>query len=63
MPKRRSKLQIYTPQQLAKRWNCCTNTVRNAIISGELRAFRVGRLFRIPEESVINFERRFAAKD
>ncbi|MFZ7090788.1 helix-turn-helix domain-containing protein [Primorskyibacter sp. 2E233] len=50
---------IYTPDQLADRWKCCANTVRKAIESGELAAFRVGRLLRIPEESVLAFETRF----
>jgi len=53
------RMVIYTPKQLAERWNCCSNTIRNAIISGELQAFRVGRLLRIPQHSVDNFERRF----
>ncbi|MGY3436828.1 MULTISPECIES: helix-turn-helix domain-containing protein [unclassified Marinovum] len=52
-------MKVYTPNQLAERWSCCSNTIRNAIISGELQAFRVGRLLRIPQESVENFERRF----
>jgi excisionase family DNA binding protein len=56
-------MNIYTPQQLAQRWNCCSNTIRNAITSGDLPAFRVGRLLRIPEASVENFERRFNAND
>jgi excisionase family DNA binding protein len=56
-------MQIYTPQQLARRWSCCSNTIRNAIISGELRAFRVGRLLRIPQESVDLFEERHVAED
>ncbi len=56
-------MHIYTPQQLAERWNCCSNTIRNAIISGELRAFRVGRLLRIPAESVESFERQKTIED
>ncbi|WP_093118925.1 helix-turn-helix domain-containing protein [Salinihabitans flavidus] len=56
-------MHIYTPQQLAERWNCCSNTIRNAIISGELQAFRVGRLLRIPKESVEHFERRQTGDD
>lgn len=49
-------MQIFTPQQLAERWSCCSNTIRNAISTGELRAFRVGRLIRIPAEAVELFE-------
>ena len=48
--------KIFTPQELAERWGCCSNTVRNAIMEGRLRAFRVGRLFRIPHDAVFDFE-------
>jgi excisionase family DNA binding protein len=48
--------KIYTPEELADRWGCCANTVRNAITEGRLRAFRVGRLVRIPDDAVFDFE-------
>lgn len=41
-----------TPEQLAERWDVSANTVRNMIKRGELRAFRVGRLYRVPSEAV-----------
>lgn len=50
--------RIYTTDQLAKRWCCSRNTVRNAVLSGNLSAFRVGRLIRIPQEAVEAFEKR-----
>lgn len=47
---------IFTPDQLAERWNCCANTVRKTILEGQLKAFRVGRLLRIPADAVLEFE-------
>lgn len=38
---------IYTPDTLAERWGCSGKKVRLLILSGELRAFRLGeRLIR-----------------
>lgn len=48
---------VYAPSELAKSWNCCPNTIRKAIMDGDLRAFRVGKLMRIPAENVLEFER------
>ncbi|WP_170507446.1 helix-turn-helix domain-containing protein [Ruegeria arenilitoris] len=36
--------RVFTPKQLAERWDCSVQTVRDAISSGELPHFRVGRL-------------------
>ncbi len=53
--------QILTIEQVAKRWNCCANTVRSEINRGKLRAFRIGeRKYGIPEGSVYEYERRWA---
>ncbi|WP_411572541.1 excisionase family DNA-binding protein [Tropicimonas sp. TH_r6] len=49
---------IYTPRQLADRWGCSVQTVRDTIVGGKLRSFRVGRLMRIPSDAVLTFERR-----
>ncbi len=46
----------YTPNSLADRWGCSAQTVRNLISEGRLRAFRVGRLFRIKPEAVEEYE-------
>ncbi|WP_449411893.1 helix-turn-helix domain-containing protein [Methylobacterium komagatae] len=47
-----------TPEQVAARWDCSPNHVRNLIRRGDLRAFRVGsRLLRIKTEAVEEFER------
>lgn len=46
-----------TPEQVAERWGCSPNHVRNLIHRGELRAFRLGRrLIRIPIEAIGEFE-------
>ncbi|MTI01656.1 helix-turn-helix domain-containing protein [Roseibium sp. RKSG952] len=49
--------RIFTPEQLAIRWGCSTQTVREAIVSGQLPHFRVGRLMRVTEHAVSHFER------
>jgi excisionase family DNA binding protein len=54
--------KIFTPEELADRWGCCPNTVRNAINEGRLRAFRVGRLLRVPAAAVDEFESNSAIK-
>ncbi|WP_370737702.1 helix-turn-helix domain-containing protein [Limimaricola soesokkakensis] len=53
--------KILTLEQVARRWNCCSNTVRNEIIRGKLKAFRIGeRRYGIPTECVIEYERRWS---
>ncbi len=42
----------FTVAELADRWNCHPETVRRMIASGELRAFRVGREWRVAVEEV-----------
>ena len=42
-----------TVEQVADRWGCSDNHVRNLIHRGELRAFRLGRrLIRVPETAL-----------
>ena len=49
---------LYTPDTLAERWGCSGKMVRLLILSGELRAFRLGeRLIRIPAAAVEEFEK------
>jgi len=53
---------LYTPDMLAERWHCSGKKVRLLILSGELRAFRLGeRLIRIPADAVEEFECRTIA--
>lgn len=47
---------VFTPQQIAERWNCSLGVIRTLIRSGKLNAFRVGRLLRVSERNVILFE-------
>ena len=46
----------FTPETLAERWMVSDETVRQLIKRGELRAFRVGRMFRIPADAVEEYE-------
>jgi excisionase family DNA binding protein len=46
----------YTPDELAARWGCSAETVRQQIKRGELRGFRVGRMLRIPADAVEELE-------
>ncbi|WP_350156282.1 excisionase family DNA-binding protein [Roseovarius indicus] len=41
---------------LADRWQCSDETVRQMVHRGELRAFRVGRMIRIPWDAVEELE-------
>lgn len=50
--------KIFTPKQLANRWGCSTQTVRDCIGSGVLPHFRVGRLMRVPESIVLLHEKK-----
>lgn len=47
----------YTPETLADRWACSTETIRQLVKSGRLPGFRVGRMFRIPAAAVEEYER------
>lgn len=42
----------YTVAELAARWNCHPQTIRRMIADGVLKAFRVGREWRVAEEVV-----------
>lgn len=46
----------YTPATLAQRWACSDETIRQMIARGELRAFRVGKMWRIPAKIVEDME-------
>lgn len=48
----------YTPDQLAERWECSANTVRNMIKDKKLPAFKLGgRVYRIPAKAVEEHEK------
>ncbi|WP_366140161.1 excisionase family DNA-binding protein [uncultured Marivita sp.] len=46
----------FTPDTLAARWGCSSETIRQMINRGELQAFRLGRLYRIPNHIVEAYE-------
>ena len=45
-----------TPKDVAQMWQVSDRTVQKLCETGELRAFRVGRMFRIRPEDVETFE-------
>lgn len=48
---------VYTPAQIADRWQCSERHVRNMVASGELPSFRLGeKLLRIRVADVEAFE-------
>lgn len=49
-------MRPYTPDSLAERWQCSAETVRQMIKRGELRAFRVGVMYRVPVDAVEEYE-------
>lgn len=46
----------FSPETLAERWACSSQTVRLMIRRGELAAFRLGKLYRIPASEVERVE-------
>lgn len=45
-----------TVTQLCERWQCCRHTVMDAIALGDLKAFRLGRNWRVLIVEVSRFE-------
>lgn len=52
---------VLTVTQICERWQCCRLTVMKAIHSGTLKAFRLGRNWRVLLVEVECFERAKAA--
>ena len=48
----------YRPEDVAKLWGCSSRQIRNMINSGQLEAFRVGKLLRITPAAIEEYERR-----
>lgn len=46
----------YTLDGLGERWECSGSHVRRLCASGKLRHFRIGSLYRIPVDAVLEFE-------
>ncbi|WP_312795512.1 helix-turn-helix domain-containing protein [Tianweitania sp.] len=47
---------VYSPAKLAERWGCSVGHVHKLIESGQVTAFRVGKLVRVLTENVEKFE-------
>ena len=45
-------IKILTPEQAGKRLNMSENLVRKLLIRGEIKAFRVGTHWKVPETMV-----------
>jgi excisionase family DNA binding protein len=46
----------FTPDQLAERWGCCAETIRQMAKQGRIDSFRLGKMFRIPHAAVEKYE-------
>jgi excisionase family DNA binding protein len=46
----------FTPKSLAERWGCSPRHIVGLIQKGELRAFRIGTLWRVPAAEVERVE-------
>lgn len=46
---------MFTTAEVAEKLNLSEKTIRNLIDSGELKAFKFGRVYRISEEQLNNF--------
>ena len=48
--------QVFTPADLAARWNCSLDVVYDLLRSVRLRGFKVGSQWRITDRQVERFE-------
>lgn len=46
----------FTPEEVAKRWDCSAAAIRTRIHKGELPAFRLGKLLRVPADAIAALE-------
>lgn len=46
----------YTLDGLGERWECSGSHIRKLCITGKLRHFRIGSLYRIPVDAVLEYE-------
>lgn len=47
-----------TPEQVAEHFGCSANHIRNLIKNGELGAFQLGRLWRVPQAAIDEYQAR-----
>ena len=48
--------QVFTPADLAARWNCALDTVYDLLRSGRLRGFKAGSQWRVSASQVEKYE-------
>ena len=54
---------IFTPEDVAKRWNISAYTVRQMLNDGRLQGFKAGREWRVTEDALRRFENTPARPD
>lgn len=47
---------VFSPAQIAERWGVGSHTVYSWLRAGDLRHFRIGKLYRVREDVLIEFE-------
>lgn len=50
---------VYTPDALAKRWQCSLDVIYDLLRQRKITGFKLGRVWRISGEAVDKFERGF----
>lgn len=50
--------RVFNLSDVAERWDCSEAHVRKVVETGELRAFRIGKLWRIRGDAIDEFEAR-----
>ncbi|WP_425309753.1 excisionase family DNA-binding protein [Falsirhodobacter halotolerans] len=53
----------WTPEMIADRWMCSGETVRQMIRDGRLPAFRVGRMMRVTNQALEEYECKTSGSD
>ena len=48
--------KIYTLEEVGARYDVSPFTVRNWIYDGRLRAFRIGKTWKVPESALVEYE-------
>lgn len=54
--------RVFKISDIAERWECSEHHVRKVIESGELRAFRIGKLWRVRLDAIDEYEARAAVE-
>jgi excisionase family DNA binding protein len=54
--KKRQPAHAFSPDTLAEHWGCSAEKVRRMIVDGKIKAFRIGKLYRITPEEVARFD-------